>query len=92
MATRVPRHMQGRQASVAGSQVSVAHEVWEATLKEAERVWLSGPFTAGQVTEEVGPLSTPSRRFGIVQGAKVRNIDDLSEFAVNQCYGPGMKS
>ena len=91
VATRVPRHMQGRQASVAGSQVSVAHEVWEATLKEAERGWLSGPFTAGQVTEEVGPLSTPSRRFGIVQGAKVRNIDDLSEFAVNQCYGPGEK-
>ena len=36
---------------------------------------------------EVGPLWTPSRRFGIVQGGKIRNIDDLSEFAVNQTYG-----
>ena len=26
-----PRHMQGRQVSVAGNHVSVAHEVWEAT-------------------------------------------------------------
>ena len=34
---------------------------------------------------------TPSRRFGIAQGHKVRNIDDLSEFSVNQCYGPGEK-
>ena len=39
----------------------------------------------------VGPLWTPSRRFGIVQGNKVRNIDDLSEFSINQCYGPGEK-
>ena len=34
---------------------------------------------------------TPSRRFGIAQGHKVRNIDDLSEFSINQCYGPGEK-
>ena len=25
------------------------------------------------------------------QGHKVRNMDDLSEFSVNQCYGPGEK-
>lgn len=28
-----------------------------------------------------------SRRFGIVQSGKARNIDDLSEFSVNLAYG-----
>ena len=28
-------------------------------------------------------------REGWAVGHKVRNIDDLSEFSVNECYGPG---
>ena len=78
---KIPRHMAGRRVEVA----------WAATMKEVEKGWLAGPLSASQVSEVVGPLWTPSRRFGIVQGAKVRNIDDLSEFAVNQSYGPGEK-
>ena len=88
---KIPRHMAGRRVEVAGEEVEVAQEVWAATMKEVEKGWLAGPLSASQVSEAVGPLWTPSRRFGIVQGAKVRNIDDLSEFAVNQSYGPGEK-
>ena len=32
----------------------------------------------------MGPLRAPSRRFGVVQGGKVRPIDDFSEFWVNE--------
>lgn len=65
----------------------MAQEVWDATMKEVEEGWLMGPLQADQVTEVVGPLWTPSRRFGIVQGSKVRHIDDPSEFAVNPMAG-----
>lgn len=84
-------HVARREVVVGGVQVDVAQEVWQATLKEVESGWLEGPLNADQVKDRVGPLWTPSRRFGIVQGQKVRNIDDLSEFSVNQCYGPGEK-
>ena len=67
--------------------MDVARQVWDATVKEVSKGWLDGPLSAQQVAEKVGPLWTPSRRFGIVQSAKVRNIDDRSEFAVNQAYG-----
>lgn len=76
---------------MAGEMVDVAQEVWDATIKEVKCGLLEGPLSADQVSEKVGPLWTPSRRFGIIQGQKVRNIDDLSEFSVNQRYGPGEK-
>ena len=84
---KIPRHMLQRTVVVSGSEVDVGGQVWESTENEVEKGWLEGPLTAAQVSERVGPLWTPSRRFGIVQGGKVRNIDDLSEFAVNQTYG-----
>ena len=91
VASKVPKHMEGRRSTLAGEEVEVAQEVWKATMNEVEKGWLKGPLSAEQVNVEVGPLWTCSRRFGIVQGEKVRNIDDLSEFAVNQSYGPGEK-
>ena len=84
-------HVARRRVDVAGEAVDIAEEVWEATLKEVKFGWLEGPLEVSQVNERVGPSWTPSRRFGIVQGSKVRNIDDLSEFSINQRYGPGEK-
>lgn len=91
VASKVPKHMAGRRVTLGGEEVEVAQEVWEATVKEVEKGWLKGPLSGEQVSVEVGPLRTPSRRFGIAQGEKVRNIDDLSEFAVNQSYSPGAR-
>ena len=88
---KVPTHVARRRVDVAGEAVDVAEEVWEATLKEVKFGWLEGPLEVSQVNERVGPSWTPSRRFGVVQGSKVRNIDDLSEFSINQRYGPGEK-
>ncbi len=62
----------------------MAEMAWDATLKEVRKGWLEGPFSAEEVTQKLGPLWTPSRRFGILQGGKVRNIDDLSEFSVRR--------
>lgn len=67
--------------------VNVAECVWGATLEESEKGWLEGPLAAEEVTAKLGPLWTPSRRFGIVQSGKIRNIDALSEFSINQTYG-----
>ena len=83
---RIPTHMNPKPVILKGEQVDIAEEVWKTTMKEVEKGWLEGPLTAEQVASRVGPLWTPSRRFGIVQGNKVRNIDDLSEFSVNQAY------
>ena len=88
---RVPAHVKRRFVEGTSGTVDVSREVWESTLKEAERGWLGGPLQRGAVAAEVGSLWTPSRRFGVVQGGKVRNIDDLSEFSVNQCYGTSEK-
>ena len=65
----------------------MAEAVWKATISETAKGWLEGPLTAEDVTKKPGPLWAPSRRFGIVQGGKIRNIDDMSEFSINQTYG-----
>eukprot|EP00435_Cladocopium_sp_Y103_P024718 s1417_g6.t1 len=89
--SKIPPHMARREVEVGGKRVDVAQEVWASTISEVEKGWLQGPMSADQVGQVVGNLWTPSRRFGILQGSKIRNIDDLSEFSVNQCYGPGEK-
>ena len=89
--SKIPPHMAKREVQVDGRPVDVAQEVWASTISEVEKGWLQGPMSAEQVGAVVGNLWTPSRRFGILQGSKIRNIDDLSEFSVNQCYGPGEK-
>lgn len=66
VAARVARHMAGGQVSVGGSEVDVAQEVWAATMKEVEKGWATGPFSAEQVSEVsevVGPLRTQVEGF-----------------------------
>ena len=83
----IPRHVMKGGVEVANETVSVAEAVWQSTISETNKGWLEGPLTADGVTTKLGPLWTPSRRFGIVQGGKIRNIDDMSEFSINQTFG-----
>lgn len=77
---RVPVQKNPKPVVLRGERVDIAEEVWKTTMKEVEKGWLEGPLTAEQVASRVGPLWTPSRRFGIIQGSKVRK---------NQAYGTG---
>ena len=53
--------------------------VKQATAQELAKGWLTGPLTPEEVTAEVGGRCwTPSRRFGVRQGAKLRRTDDVS--------------
>ena len=58
-------------------------EVLRKTRVEVQRGLASGPFLPGQLDEILGPRWVPSRRFGVVQGEKVRPIDDLTASFVN---------
>ena len=57
----------------------VDEQLWEKTAKELADGWLVGPLPISSVESE-GRLS---RRFPIVQGGKVRPIDNYSESQVN---------
>ncbi len=54
-------------------------EVWRQTLKELEDGGLKGPYSADELSAEVGPLWIAARRFGLQQGDKVRPIDNFAE-------------
>ena len=44
--------------------------------------WVSGQ-SPEDLTSTLGPSWVPSRRFGVVQGSRIRPIDDFSESLVN---------
>lgn len=69
----------------------VRQAVWDTTLGEVERGWLQGPFTEQQVRLRLGPLFVASKRFGLEQSDKVRQIDNLSESLVNAAYRASYK-
>ena len=62
-------------------------KVWNLTKAEAEEGLLKGPLSRVELEAEVGPLWVAARRFGVVQGPKVRPVDDFSEYKVNQAFG-----
>jgi hypothetical protein len=63
--------------------------VYDDTVAETEKGWAKGPFSQHELDKRFGPLWVASRRFGIEQGTgkdglpKIRSIDDLTEFNVN---------
>eukprot|EP00973_Karenia_brevis_P083438 11573429-Karenia_brevis.AAC.1 len=59
--------------------------VYNSTIEETavEKQWLRGPFTANELDRIHGDLWIAARRFGVVQGDKIRNVDDFSECMVN---------
>ena len=68
--------------NLGSGDIEIDKVVWEKTLAEVDKGWLSGPLDETEV-----PASEPiSRRFGLKQkGGKVRLIDDFSASGVNKC-------
>lgn len=63
------------------ADAEMAQTVWEQTLQEVRDGALEGPIDLNLIPEHY-PLS---RRFGVKQGSKVRNVDDFSMSGVNAC-------
>ena len=59
--------------------------VYEATMEEVKRGWLTGPLTISQLSAVDGWI--PSKRFGVRQGEKVRCIDDYALSRINSAHG-----
>ena len=72
-----------------GEDAEVAKAVWDETLAQLESGWIKGPYTAAQLDLKFPGGWIPSKRFGVVQGPKVRAVDDFSEFLVNAACGTG---
>ena len=70
-----------------GENAEVAKAVWEETLTQLESGWIKGPYTSEQLDKKFPGGWIPSKRFGVVQGPKVRAVDDFSEFLVNAACG-----
>jgi hypothetical protein len=78
---------QVKSAAVDQSWSKEEQEIWQGTLEEVETNLLAGPWSTEELKSKLGPLWIAARRFPIVQGEKVRPIDDFSEFGVNQAFG-----
>ncbi|CAE7698871.1 unnamed protein product [Symbiodinium sp. CCMP2592] len=63
-------------------------ELWSQTLGEVEQGWIDGPYWAeSEVSERLGSAEWMcTRRFPIVQGPKVRIIDDCLQSGLNSAY------
>ena len=63
-------------------------ELWQQTVGEVEQGWIDGPYWDEQsVTDRLGTDSwICTRRFPIVQGPKVRIIDDCLQSGLNSAY------
>ena len=61
--------------------------VWAETLEETKQGWLLGPYDPADVDRLYPQGWCACRRFGIMQGSKLRCIDDLSEPGTNSAYG-----
>ncbi|CAE7227242.1 unnamed protein product [Symbiodinium sp. CCMP2592] len=63
-------------------------ELWSQTLGEVEQGWIDGPYWAeSEVSERLGSAEWMcTRRFPIVQGPKVRIIDDCLQSGLNLAY------
>lgn len=67
-------------------------QVWDQTMDEVQSKWLAGPFTENQVHDLVGSQQwLATRRFPLVQGDKVRLIDDALVSGLNSGYGASNK-
>ena len=60
--------------------------MWRIIKEEIDAGWLRGPFSEEMLKKLLGPLFVVSQRFGIVQGPKVRQIDDLSASLINAAF------
>ena len=67
---------------------NVNDAVWQQTLQEVADGFVEGPFAMKSIPADV-PVS---KRFGVVQGSKVRCVDDFTgssvDLAVQSCESP----
>ncbi len=71
-------------ATQASSDPSTDNEVYRLTVEECAEGKALGPVSPAWIQRELGSDWVPSRRFGIVQGDKVRQIDDCSVYGHNE--------
>jgi len=63
---------------------AVDDQVWQQTLEEVEKGWLAGPLSLEQMQAKYAERNwCASRRFPVVQGQKIRLIDDAKESCFN---------
>lgn len=65
---------------------AIDKQVWDETVEESKRGWLKDEMTEAQLDKLYPSGWTVCRRFGLQQGSKLRNIDDLSEPGTNSAY------
>jgi len=61
--------------------------LWDATMDEVADGCPRGPFTPHEVNQRVGSLWVAARRFPVIQGEKLRPVDDFSACMVNAAFG-----
>ena len=83
------RHAIGGSCRRTGENLEVAQAVWSETMAQCEAGWIKGPFSGEELDRKFPEGWVPSKRFGVVQGSKVRAVDDFSEFLVNASCGTG---
>lgn len=79
--TSVRSSVVARISSSGDSEIDDA--VWEETLQESNKHWLSEEMDLAEIEAIVGPLFVIARRFGIKQSGKVRAIDDYTISGAN---------
>ena len=85
------KHLVASSCCRAAKDKAVAKAVWKESLDQVQRGWLRGPFSSSEIDARVGPEWVASKRFGIVQGEKIRAVDDLSEYMVNSTVSESEK-
>ena len=68
-----------RYSTVSSGDPQLDIELWSKTILEVEKGWLVGPLSWDDLPE----TSVVSKRFPLVQGEKLRPIDDYSRSQVN---------
>ncbi|CAE7514707.1 unnamed protein product, partial [Symbiodinium sp. CCMP2456] len=77
------KHTVASSCRAAAKDPEVATAVWDEALEQVNKGWLRGPYSWSEIDAKYKGTWTGSKRFGILQGDKIRAIDDLSEFLVN---------
>ena len=79
--------------SIRASRLPECDEVvYSKTLEEVRAGKAAGPFTEGEIAEQLGPEWVGARRVGIPQGGGFRCIDDFSEFLQNSTSETAVKA
>ena len=69
---------------VSAGEREIDQQVWDQTIDEVQKGWLQGPFTFEQMKSRFDNQAwCASRRFPILQGQKLRLIDDAKESCLN---------